>query len=63
MVSDIVEAEKIKAPTIKNAVTIDERPVVVKSLERFGDWEINTVLGKHGAGAIVTILERKVGFI
>ena len=29
------------------------------SWERFGDWQIDTVLGKHGKGAIVTILERR----
>ena len=53
---------KEKAPTIKNAVSIDERPTVVDSRERFGDWEIDTVLGMHGTGAIVTILERKSRF-
>jgi len=53
---------KEKAPTIKNAVSIDERPSIVDSEERFGDWEIDTVLGKHGTGAIVTILERKSRF-
>jgi len=26
------------------------------------DWEIDTVLDKHGTGAIVTILERKSRF-
>ena len=35
---------------------------IVDSKERFGDWEIDTVLGKHGAGAMVTILERKTRF-
>ncbi|WP_318467576.1 IS30 family transposase, partial [Photobacterium leiognathi] len=53
---------KEKAPTIKNAVSIDERPSIVDNRERFGDWEIDTVLGKHGTGAIVTILERKSRF-
>ncbi|WP_419236975.1 IS30 family transposase (plasmid) [Photobacterium leiognathi subsp. mandapamensis] len=53
---------KEKAPTIKNAVSIDDRPSIVDNRERFGDWEIDTVLGKHGTGAIVTILERKSRF-
>lgn len=56
------KGQKEKAPTIKNAVSIDERPSIVDSRERFGDWEIDTVLGKHGTGAIVTILERKSRF-
>ena len=53
---------KDKAPAIKNAVSIDERPQIVDSRARFGDWEIDTVLGKHGTGAIVTLLERKSRF-
>ena len=53
---------KEKAPTIKKAMSIDKRPLIVDSRERFGDWEIDTVLGKHGTGAIVTILERKSRF-
>ena len=52
-----------KAPSIKEAVSIDERPPIVDIRERFGDWEIDTVLGKHGTGSIVTILERKTRFI
>jgi IS30 family transposase len=51
--------KKEKAPAIKNAVSVDDRPSIVDSKERFGDWEIDTVLGKHGTGAMVTILERK----
>ncbi len=34
----------------------------VDTRDRFGDWEIDTVLGKHGTGSIVTILERKIRF-
>lgn len=29
----------------------DERPAIVDTRERFGDWEVDTVLGKHGTGA------------
>ena len=53
---------KEKAQAIKNAVSIDDRPSIVDSKERLGDWEIDTVLGKHGTGAMVTILERKTRF-
>ncbi|MFH0257701.1 IS30 family transposase [Vibrio rumoiensis] len=54
--------KKDKAPAIKNAISIDERPKDVDNRTRFGDWEIDTVLGKHGTGAIVTILERATRF-
>ena len=43
---------------IKNQVSIDERPVIVEEKGRFGDWEIDTMIGKHHQGALVTIVER-----
>ena len=48
---------------IKNKVSIDERPEIINNKERFGDWEIDTIIGKNHIGAIVTIVERKSGFI
>jgi len=48
---------------IKNKVSIDERPSVINNKERFGDWEIDTIVGKNHKGAIVTIAERKSNFI
>lgn len=53
---------KEKAPTIKNAVSIDDRPSIADRKELLGDWEIDTVLSKHGIDAMVTILERKTRF-
>jgi len=48
--------------TIKNRVSIDERPKVVDRKSRVGDWEIDTVIGKNHKGALVTIVERKTKF-
>lgn len=56
------KGQRVKAEVIKNAVSIDDRPTIVDSRERFGDWEIDTVLGKHGTGSIVILLERKSRF-
>ncbi|MCO7201899.1 IS30 family transposase [Pseudoalteromonas sp. OANN1] len=53
---------KDKGPAILNATSIDERPEVVEGRTRLGDWEIDTVLGKQGTGALVTVLERKTRF-
>lgn len=47
---------------IKNRVSIDERPAVVDSKGRIGDWEIDTVIGKGHSGALVTIVERRTLF-
>lgn len=43
---------------IKDRVSIDERPAVVDDRSRFGDWEMDTIVGKEGKGAIVTLVER-----
>jgi IS30 family transposase len=45
---------------IKNRVTIDQRPAIVDTKQRFGDWEIDTIVGD---GAIVTMVERKTAFM
>lgn len=47
---------------IKNRVSIDERPPVVDTKSRIGDWEIDLVIGKGHSGALVTIVERKTSF-
>jgi len=39
--------------------SIHERPNCVELRKRFGDWEGDTILGKQGTGAIVTLVERK----
>jgi IS30 family transposase len=60
-----------KQVTIKNKVSIEQRPSVVEAKERFGDWklrsnrrsQIDTMIGKDGKGAILTITERLTGFL
>ncbi len=44
---------------IKGRVSIDERPRVVEQRSRIGDWEADTVVGKRGGAALVTLVERK----
>ena len=56
------QGKRVQAEAIKNVVSIDERAAMVDSREPFGDWEIETVLGQHGTGAMVTLLERKSRF-
>ena len=48
---------------IKNKVSIDDRPEIINNKERYGDWEIDTIIGKNHKGAIVTVVERKSSFI
>ena len=44
---------------IKNRIDIEQRPIAVEQRSRIGDWEIDTVIGAHHQGAVVTIVERK----
>lgn len=44
---------------IKNRVSIDERPAVVDTRSRLGDWELDTIIGKRHKQAIVSLTERK----
>jgi len=48
---------------IANRTSIDERPEDVSLKNRFGDWEMDTIIGAHQQGAILTLTERKTNFI
>ncbi|HZL10338.1 MAG TPA: IS30 family transposase [Prolixibacteraceae bacterium] len=52
-----------KHVNIKNKVSIELRPTIVDTQERYGDWEIDTIIGENQKGAILTITERKTAFL
>lgn len=52
-----------KQVNIRNKVSIELRPAIVDTQERCGDWEIDTIIGENQKGAILTITERKTGFL
>jgi IS30 family transposase len=39
--------------------SIEERPKVVDSKQRLGDWEADTIIGGHHRQAIVSLVERR----
>jgi IS30 family transposase len=45
--------------TIPNQVSIEQRPAIVNSRKRFGDWEGDLVVGAGQQQALVTLNERK----
>ena len=53
------KGSRAKRVIIPNRVGIERRPAIVDKKKRFGDWEADTVLGKNGTGAIVSLVERK----
>jgi IS30 family transposase len=48
--------------SIPNRVDISERPKIVDKKTRFGDFELDTIIGKGQKGAIVSIVERKTKY-
>lgn len=48
---------------IPGRVSIDQRPAIVNTRERFGDWEGDTVEGAKGTGCLATHVERKSRYL
>jgi len=47
---------------IKNRVNISKRAKIIEKKTRFGDFEVDTIIGKDHKGAIVTLVDRKSKF-
>jgi transposase, IS30 family len=48
---------------IPNQVSIDLRPMIVDLRERYGDWEVDLVIGAGQNQALVTLVERKSRYV
>ncbi|KAA6332942.1 hypothetical protein EZS27_018599 [termite gut metagenome] len=48
---------------IPGKVSIEQRPEIINQKQRFGDWEIDPIVGKENKGAILTVTERITGFL
>ena len=51
-----------KVRNIPDRVSIHDRPAEADGT-RFGDWEMDTIVGKDGKGAIVTLTERSTNMV
>ena len=51
-----------KATNIPNRISIHERPVEADG-KRFGDWELDLIVGKGQRSALITITERSTNYI
>ena len=47
---------------IPGRVGIEQRPGIVETKKRLGDWEADTILGRHHRGALVSLVERRSQF-
>lgn len=56
-------AKKDTRGIIKNRVSIEQRPDLVDKRERFGDLEVDLIIGKHHNQAILTINDRASGIL
>jgi IS30 family transposase len=53
-------AAKSTRGAIPNRIDIDQRPAIVDSRKRVGDWEGDTIIGAHDGGAVIaSMVERK----
>ena len=52
-------AQFSKRGVIPGQISIEKRPRVVDKRLRYGDWEVDTIIGKNHKGAMVTLTERK----
>ena len=56
-------ASKDNRGIIKNRISIEQRPLVVEKRKRFGDLEVDLIIGKNHEQAIVTINDRASGML
>jgi len=54
--------KKDRRGKIPDPVSIQKRPSIVNEKGRYGDWEVDTLIGKGHKHAILTIVERKSYF-
>ena len=47
---------------IPNRVSIEKRPKIVENKSRIGDWELDTMVGSHHKGVLLTLVERRSKF-
>lgn len=47
---------------LPNCRSIEERPAIVSTRQRLGDWEVDTLIGQKHKQALVTLTERKSRF-
>ena len=45
--------------SLRDRVGIEDRPAIVNNRRRYGDWEVDTVIGEQGGKVLVTLVERK----
>jgi IS30 family transposase len=49
----------IRRGQIPNRTSIEQRPQIVASKRRYGDWEADTIIGARHRGGILSVVERK----
>ena len=57
------DASKDSRGIIKDRVSIEQRPKIVEKKERFGDLEVDLILGKNHHQAILTVNDRASGML
>ena len=58
----VKKAKKPNKSKIKNRTSIHDRPLEADG-SRFGDWEMDLIIGKNGYGAILVLTERSTNYV
>ena len=48
--------------SIPHRVSVEDRPAIVDEKTRMGDWEVDLMMGGHGGGGLLTLVDRKTRF-
>jgi transposase, IS30 family len=48
--------------SIPHQGSIDDRLAIVDEKTRIGDWEVDLMMGRHGGGGLLTLVDRKTRF-
>jgi len=51
-----------KSPAITDKISIAQRPAIVNTRGRFGDWEMDAIIDKNHKSAILTLVERSCNY-
>ena len=54
---------KPRRSSVPQAVIIKNRPAEVERRERLGDWEGDTIVGAGHSGGVISLVERKSGYL
>jgi len=57
-----VSSQSAYKGSMRHRVSMDNRPAIVDEKTRIGDWEVDLMMGGHGGGGLLTLVDRTTRF-